>query len=139
LLRPGGVPVEALGATVGAATGPAMRAPGMLPSHYAPGKPLFLLEASVAGLRAAPAGVPACVGLLAFAPGAGERFAALLGARVVGETLGPDLAVAARGFFAALRRLDASLAEAIYAEPCPSREGLGHAITDRLERAAHRG
>jgi L-threonylcarbamoyladenylate synthase len=138
LLRPGGIPVDALGISVGVA-GPAVRAPGMLPSHYAPAKPLVLLEAPVAALASAPAGLPACVGLLAFARDAGDRFAALTGARVVVETLdGTDLALAARGFFGALRRLDASAAEVLYAEPCPSREGLGHAITDRLERAAHR-
>ncbi len=137
LLRPGGVPVESLGATVGAAGG-AIRAPGMLPSHYAPSKPLVLLDAPVAALRSAPP-MRGTVGLLAFAPGAGDRFAELTGALVVVETLGLDLAAAARGLFAALRRLDASPAATLYAEPCPSREGLGHAIADRLERAAHRG
>ena len=138
LLRPGGVPVAALGVAVGAAAGPAIRAPGMLPSHYAPSKRLVLLDAPVAALSPAPT-VERCVGLLAFAPDAGARFAALTGARVVVETLGLDLAVAARGLFAALRRHDASPAAVLYAEPCPSRDGLGHAITDRLERAAHRG
>jgi L-threonylcarbamoyladenylate synthase len=53
------------------------------------------------------------------------------------EVLGLDLDAAARRLFAALRALDASDAEVLVAERCPSRAGLGHAIADRLERAAH--
>jgi L-threonylcarbamoyladenylate synthase len=137
LLRPGGVPTAELGAPVASAAAGRIAAPGMLATHYAPRKPLALLPAPVAELGVAPAGVPPHAGLLAFAPGAGERFAALTGAAVVVETLdGADLAAAARGLFAALRRLDASAAEALFAEPCPSRAGLGHAIADRLARAA---
>jgi L-threonylcarbamoyladenylate synthase len=141
LLRPGGVPAAELGAgLVPAAAGDPVTAPGMLPSHYAPRKPLVLLEGPVAALAGAPPGMPRRVGLLAFSsPGAGERLADMTGASVVSETLdGADLAAAARGFFAALRRLDASAAEVIYAEPCPTATGLGHAIADRLARAAHR-
>src|SRR5262249_45530439 len=104
LLRPGGGPMAAL-RSVGRA-GPGLGGPGMLPSHYAPAKRLVLLDAPVATLRPLPA-MSGCVGLLAFAPGAGDRFAALSGAQVIVETLGLDLAVAARGLFAALRRLDA--------------------------------
>ena len=112
----------------------------MLPSHYAPRKPLTLLPGPVRDLARAPAGVPARAGLLAFAPEAAARFAALTGARVTSEILdGGDLAAAARDLFAALRRLDAAEVEALFAEPCPTAAGLGHAIADRLARAAHRG
>jgi L-threonylcarbamoyladenylate synthase len=117
LLRPGGVAVEARPG------GPEVRAPGMLPSHYAPHKPLVFLGAS------APAGR---VALLAFDPATAARVAA-----VRTEVLGLDLEAAARRLFAALRALDACDADVIVAEPCPSRAGLGHAIADRLERAAH--
>ena len=139
LLRPGGVPADELG-DLSARAGGGVVAPGMLPAHYAPRKTLILLDAPVAALTAPPPGVPRSAGLLAFAEGAGEGFAGLTGARVTTETLdGSDLAAAARGFFAALRRLDASAAEVLYAEPVPDRKGLGHAIADRLARAAQRG
>lgn len=46
-----------------------------------------------------------------------------------------DLAEAAAGLFAALRRLDASGAAVIAVVPIP-RTGLGEAINDRLTRAA---
>jgi L-threonylcarbamoyladenylate synthase len=138
LLRPGGVAPEELGHLAPPRPGP-LAAPGMLPSHYAPKKTLILLPAPVAALNSPPPDVPKHAGLLAFSPGAGERFAALAGVSVALEVLdGSDLSVAARGLFAALRRLDASAARVLYAEPSPSRHGLGHAIADRLARAAHR-
>jgi L-threonylcarbamoyladenylate synthase len=117
LLRPGGVPLDGLEL----AGGP-VRAPGMLPSHYAPRKPLYFLG------EPAP---PGRVGLLVFDPAAAARVAAV---RV--EVLGLDLETAARRLFAALRALDASDADILVAERCPTRAGLGHAIADRLERAA---
>lgn len=102
-------------------------APGMLKSHYAPRKPLFLnnIAENV------------------------ERFAnkkiAVLSFRPI-ETLAPsvlsvflsekgDPAEAAQHLFAALRALDASDAEVILAETLPE-EGLGRAVNDRLRRAA---
>ena len=53
--------------------------------------------------------------------------------------LAPDGAVetAAARLFAALRRLDALGLDRILAEPC-AETGLGHAIMDRLRRAAAR-
>jgi L-threonylcarbamoyladenylate synthase len=140
LFRPGGVPVADLGTHVGMPAHAAVAAPGMMPSHYAPAKPLTLLAHPVAELDAAPVRAGARVGLLAFSADAATRLAALTAAPVTAETLdGNDLAAAARGLFAALRRLDASDATILLAEPCPTREGLGHAIADRLARAAHRG
>ncbi len=132
LLRPGGIESERLEAIVGplvrAQSGAAPRAPGQLPSHYAPRTPLRLLG-SAAGR--APSGSK--IGLLAFTPPASEvaeSFAAL-------EVLAPsgDLREAAARLFAALHRLDGAGVEVIWAEPVPA-AGVGVAIVDRLRRAA---
>ncbi len=153
LLRAGGVPIEKIEAVLGyrlkrrtsvAVAGTAAVAPGMLESHYAPAKRLEILPAAVRDLpesfRIAAAEV---VGLLAFSGDEGElskKFSALregpvrVRVRVLSRT--GDLDAAAQALFAAMRELDASDAEVIYAEPCPSSEGLGFAIADRLRRAA---
>lgn len=161
VLRPGGTPLEAIeriaGAKVHAAdaagdarAGP-KSSPGMLASHYAPSKPLLLLPGPAARMDAAAAsearaalpGGTERVGLLVVfgEPEAGRlALASALGCQVIARTLSPsgDLEEAARRLFAALRELDASEAEVLFAEPCPIRTGLGHAIADRLERAARR-
>jgi L-threonylcarbamoyladenylate synthase len=123
LLRPGGVTLERLTATLGPISLPAAgppRAPGMLASHYAPALPLRL-EARDARPGEA---------LLAFGPDALAGFA---------ETLwlsrGGDLAEAAANLFAMLRRLDRPDFTGIAAMPIPEC-GLGRAINDRLRRAA---
>ena len=135
LLRPGGVPSEALRDVLGAAlsddavTEDAQpSAPGQLTSHYAPG----------ARLR-----------LNAGAPERGEAWLgfgpdpdAVAGA-VARETLSADgdVAEAAARLFAALRRLDAALSglpareRRIAVAPVPE-AGLGRAVNDRLRRAA---
>ncbi len=114
----------------------------MLPSHYAPRKPLRLLDVPAAALARAPdVGAARTVGLLAFCDeSAGAALAALVGRPVVARVLSPagDVDEAARGLFAALRALDASDAELLLAEPVPG-GGLGHAIRDRLARAAAGG
>lgn len=126
ILRPGPVTREQLGvhaAVCSVAQGGAVSAPGMLESHYAPCTPLRLL---------APGENPgdtADCGLLAFGPGNVDGFAAV-------ESLPADTAAAARGFFAALRRLDAAGVRCIYARSVPE-SGLGLAIMDRLRRASH--
>ncbi len=128
LLRPGGVPAEAIEAVLGeklerAASGDPITAPGMLSSHYAPRLPLRLDAASVAPGEA----------LLAFGPNqvpGAERAAAQ-------RNLSPsgDLVEAAANLFACLAELDVSGASAIAVAPIPH-EGLGEAINDRLKRAA---
>jgi L-threonylcarbamoyladenylate synthase len=128
LLRPGGVPAEAVEAALGtklkrAAAGDRVAAPGMLASHYAPRLPLRLDAASVDPGEA----------LLAFGNAAvagAERAVAI-------RNLSPsgDLVEAATNFFADLTELDRSGASAIAVAPIPS-EGLGEAINDRLRRAA---
>lgn len=132
LLRPGGAPAEAIEAVAGTklvAGGEKIAAPGMLPGHYAPRKRLVLLDGPVASGTTAPAGRLAA---LLFDPDAAGRLG-----EVAARVLGPTPEDAARGLFAALRALDACDADLIVAEPCPWPEGLGHAIRDRLARAAH--
>lgn len=125
LLRPGGVPREALETVLGPLelgrhdlNRP--RAPGQLLAHYAPNLPLRLAAATVAADEA----------LLAF--GSDVPAGAL-----VTRNLSPsgDLAEAAANLFAMLRELDASGARAIAVVAIPE-AGLGAAINDRLRRAA---
>ena len=133
LLRPGGVPVEAIEAVAGAigrAITPAeaevtrtLRSPGLLVSHYAPRLPVRLRAGSVAADEA----------LLAFGP-------VLPGAGLVFD-LSPagDPAEAAAHLFEGLRWLDREGTRlglrGIAAMPVPDK-GLGAAINDRLQRAA---
>jgi L-threonylcarbamoyladenylate synthase len=133
ILRPGGLPREALEEALDMAlpVAPASErplAPGQLVRHYATRTPLVILPGPAA---AAPPDAGR-VGLLAQGPTRAAGFAAV-------EILAPDgaLETAAAGLFAALRRLDALGLEAILAEPC-AEAGLGHAIMDRLRRAAAR-
>ena len=133
LLRPGGVPIEAIeaaigpvgrGITPGAAEAPrTLRSPGLLVSHYAPGLPVRMNASSVAAHEA----------LLAFGP-------PLPGAAVTAQlSAAGDLTEAASQLFGALRRLDeqgqARGLTCIAAMAVPD-TGLGCAINDRLARAA---
>ncbi len=121
LLRPGGVPVEALEAALGLRLvrptdhADAPKSPGMLESHYAPGLPVRLnAKAALAG--------EAMLGL---------------GAMPCTLNLSPsgDLEEAAANLFAMLRALDRPDFAAIAVAPIPD-TGLGLAINDRLKRAA---
>jgi L-threonylcarbamoyladenylate synthase len=137
LLRPGACPIERIEAALGRALQPPRRtaaphAPGMLASHYAPRKRLLLVDASSA-LIARPEGRAA---FLVFDPDATSTLEATFGVPVAVEVLGADVDVAARGLFAALRRLDASRADFLVATTPPARVGLGVAIADRLARAS---
>jgi len=133
LLRPGGVPADAIESVIGrighpvpvgaAAASRSLRSPGMMLSHYAPSLLVRTHARDVAADEA----------LLAFGaplPGAGAMW-----------NLSPsgDLAESAARLFAGLRWLDAEgqrlgLA-CIAAMPVPE-GGLGAAINDRLARAA---
>jgi len=131
ILRPGGLAREALEEALGLpleVAAPAERplAPGQLLKHYATRTPLRLLPGP-AGPRPRGAGR---VGLLAWSAAPSRAYAAV-------EVLSPDgsTKTAAAGLFAALRRLDAAGLDLILAEPCHE-AGLGHAIMDRLRRAA---
>ncbi|WP_291202277.1 L-threonylcarbamoyladenylate synthase [Hyphomonas sp.] len=122
LLRPGGIPtsqiVEVLGRPVrfhGAGDG--INAPGQLKSHYAPNARLRLNVTS---------------------PEEGEGYLTFGPEQPGGLNLSPsgDLVEAAAKLFAVLRALDARY-ERIAVGPIPV-SGLGEAINDRLQRAAHR-
>lgn len=134
VLRPGGVPIEALRAVIDGVVPPlshalasrggvGLRSPGLLLGHYAPSLPLRI-DATAVGPSEA---------LLAFGP-------PLPGAALV-EQLSEtgDLVEAASRLFAALRHLDAEGTRrglsGIAAMAVP-RDGLGAAIEDRLRRAA---
>jgi L-threonylcarbamoyladenylate synthase len=124
LLRPGGLPVEAIADVLGRPVGrPARRgitAPGQLASHYAPEAALRLDAAD------GPAPGEVWIGF-----GPGEEGLSL--------SRTADLAEAATRLFAVLREADAmagrSGAAGIAVAPIP-RSGLGLAINDRLARAA---
>ena len=124
LLRPGGVPVEALSKIIGpivtAEAGTPLASPGMLASHYAPRLPLRLDADSVQADEA----------LIAFGAQPVEGAA-------VTENLSRrgDVKEAAAKLFAALRRLDRPDLAGIAVMPIPE-TGLGAAINDRLRRAA---
>ncbi|MCP4821762.1 MAG: threonylcarbamoyl-AMP synthase [Shimia sp.] len=121
LLRPGGLPQEALEAALDMKLtryqdGDALTAPGQMASHYAPGAKVRLNATSVSE---------------------GER---LLGFGKVDDTalnLSPaaDLTEAAANLFHHLHALDQAGDAPIAVSPIPE-TGLGRAINDRLRRAA---
>jgi L-threonylcarbamoyladenylate synthase len=135
VLRPGGLPHEALeevlGRSVDLDAGGPSRAPGMLASHYAPRTPVELHTADSARRRA--------VELL----DAGRRVAVLaldpLGLPPGVETwdAGGDVAAYAHQLYRWLRRADAEGLDALVAVPPPP-AGVGVAVADRLRRAATR-
>lgn len=127
LLRPGGVPLEAVQATIGrlrlalAAEDDRPLAPGQLSSHYAPRRPV---RPNTRQPRPGEA-------YLAFGrPPRGPRPTAML-------NLSPsaNLHEAAANLFAMLHALDRPEFKAIAVAPIPE-QGLGHAINDRLKRAS---
>jgi L-threonylcarbamoyladenylate synthase len=133
LLRPGGLPREAIERVLGralvgvpeamAGDTTAPLAPGMLASHYAPRTPVRLAAERIEPGEA----------LLAFGPRAvagSENAVAVLNLSERG-----DLAEAAVNLFGYLRSLDAKAARGIAVMPVPD-HGLGEAINDRLRRAA---
>jgi len=130
LLRPGGIPQEAIEACIGPVeayrkTGPDdVRAPGTMPRHYAPSTPMRLLDAD-APVETAPG-----TGLITFGPEAPASDGHT-------ENLSPsgDTAEAAANLYAALRRLDAAGLDRIVARRLPD-TGLGRTVNDRLRRAA---
>lgn len=118
LLRPGGIPAEAIAAVLGAplaghTPGATPNAPGQLTSHYAPNAPLRLNAATPA-------------------PGETHIAFAAPGPFSLSET--GDLAQAAARLFDTLRRADRE-GRPIAVAPIPD-HGLGAAINDRLRRAA---
>lgn len=118
--------------------------PGMLESHYAPSKPLYLLPAPLGILADAPEALkqnPSRVGVLLMSgdPARAQSiFSKWTTAKihVVSLSQSGALTEIAKNLFSALRNLDHSDADILMAEPCETAEGLGHAISDRLKRAS---
>ncbi|MCO8143990.1 L-threonylcarbamoyladenylate synthase [Rhodovulum tesquicola] len=124
LLRPGGLPLEAIEDCLGRRVAPrraddAITAPGQLSSHYAPDAPVALEAATP----------PPGALWLGFGSGCD-------GAALNLSSTG-DLVEAAANLFHALRELDARAepGQRIAVAPIPD-HGLGRAINDRLRRAA---
>jgi L-threonylcarbamoyladenylate synthase len=130
--RPGGIALEEIERVVGpvvlqAHGGSNPQAPGMLDSHYAPRKKVYLGKMSDL-LRQFGAEKAAVLAWRSGNPGLPTpRFFAL--------SQSGDLREAASRLFEGLRYLDNSDASFILAEPVPN-EGLGLAINDRLKRAS---
>jgi L-threonylcarbamoyladenylate synthase len=133
LLRPGGLPREAIERVLGRALAGlpqdashdsgAPLAPGMLASHYSPRTPVRLDAERVEPNEA----------LLAFGPsmvGGSQAAKAVMNLSTRG-----DLNEAAANLFGYLRTLDTRGAHTIAVMPVPH-HGLGEAINDRLRRAA---
>jgi L-threonylcarbamoyladenylate synthase len=129
LLRPGGVPAEAIETITGVtlirpdSASAAIEAPGMLASHYAPEAAVRLdattIETGEAVIRFGSDALP----------GIGQASA------VFDLSPSGDLAEAAANLFDMLKRADTVGAVRIAVTPIPDL-GLGEAINDRLQRAA---
>lgn len=132
LLRPGGVPREAAEAVLGRPLANRLagevRAPGMLPSHYAPRAGLVLATRSEAprvaeGLKETGRRVALC------SPDAGAP------AGVVYLSTPEGVPELARSLYALLRSVDAAGVD-VAVMVVPNESGLGVAVLDRLRRAA---
>ncbi len=134
LLRPGGMPREAIEAVtgklgVGTAESPA--APGTLESHYAPRAVVIAIEPhELAIVLPSVRAQGGRVGVLG--PPSVTRD---LPADVVVKQLPEELAGMARDLYAALRELDETGVDVVIAA-LPPAVGLGEAVGDRLLRAA---
>lgn len=163
LLRPGAVSAHQISETLNELIHPPGSSrshlpqglsPGTLASHYAPKKPLILLPIGFFESAKGPKELKALlekkkpegnVGLLLWDGRQVEKFTSLLeksglGAAVQIEILSRegDVEQAARELFRAMRSLDEDRRMGwILADACPHPTGLGHAIHDRLTRAAH--
>jgi L-threonylcarbamoyladenylate synthase len=104
-------------------------APGQLPTHYAPKTPLRLIEDA----NSFSPDKNQRVGLLAWNPVESEKNFAVI--RCLSEQ--QDVREAAANLFRYLHELDQYDLDFIVAERVPE-QGLGAAIMDRLQRAAHR-
>jgi L-threonylcarbamoyladenylate synthase len=134
LLRPGGMPREAIERIVGPLAAPgaaAPAAPGTLATHYAPRAHVIAVKpAELATVIAAEVARNRRVAVLAPA----SLVATLPAVQVRIRTLPDDPAGMARELYAALRELDALAVDVIVAA-LPPAAGLGEAVGDRLRRA----
>ena len=143
LLRPGGLPLEALEQLIGPIAvdkavvsplqaGEQPKAPGMKYRHYAPKAPVTVFTgAPDASAREIQRRVGPTTGIICF-----DEFAHLFPTQEV-HTLGPsnDKLAQAQRVFDALRTFDNSDVTEILAQ-CPDSRGLGLAVGNRLKKAA---
>ena len=131
IYRLGGTKVEQIEKRIGAvkvsvnmSSNPS--APGMLKSHYSPGRKMLIgeIESNLKDLD------PETTGVISFTNDyhVSERNQVIL-------SRSGDLNEAARNIFSALRKMDQPHIEVILTEYVPA-EGLGRAINDRLRRAS---
>ncbi len=131
IYRQGGIPREQISSLIGAVKvieqKETPRAPGMLRSHYAPGKPLYLgnIPELLQRFKDQP------IGLLTLH----KHYSEVPDDFQIQLSASGNLNEAAKNLFAALRKLDGMSINFILAEPVPT-NGLGPAINDRLRRAA---
>ena len=143
LLRPGGLPLEALESVLGEVAvdkavrqrlgdGEKAKAPGMKYRHYAPRAAVTVVTGtprrSAAYIREH---LPAGAGVICF-----DEYAPLFAGHIV-HRLGSqeDKLAQAQHVFDALRTFDDTDVTAIYAQ-CPDESGLGLAVSNRLKKAA---
>jgi L-threonylcarbamoyladenylate synthase len=140
LLRPGGVPLEALEACIGEVLLPSeavlepqtiQPAPGMLLKHYSPHAKMLLLSNPDGLLEVARCYASERLGLL-LPTDSLQQLEDLPAERF---DLGSDFSQMAMRLFAGLRALDAAGCSHILAHQLPN-TGLGRALNDRLFRAA---
>ena len=143
LLRPGGLPLEALEEVLGEvavdkavrqklADGEKAKAPGMKYRHYAPKAPVTVITGTP-GASAAyiAAHLTAGCGIICF-----DEYAPLFEGHII-HRLGPaaDKLAQAQHVFDALRTFDDTDVPEIFAQ-CPDESGLGLAVSNRLKKAA---
>ena len=143
LLRPGGLPLEALEEVLGEVAvdkavrqklsdGEQAKAPGMKYRHYAPKAPVTVITGTP-GASAAyiAAHLTAGSGVICF-----DEYAPLFEGHII-HRLGPaaDKLAQAQHVFDALRTFDDTDVPEIFAQ-CPDESGLGLAVSNRLKKAA---
>ncbi len=132
LLRPGAISPVEIGKVVpktktSFAGRNQLHSPGMLKSHYCPGKPLYIKGEMDPKLNTREAG------LISFGTTSeGEHFKKV---EILSTT--KNLNQAAVNLFSAMHKLEDSDVKFIIAEPVPE-EGIGIAIMDRLRKAAYK-
>ena len=147
ILRPGKISGTELEACAGVPVKSALAvheraSPGMLASHYAPKKSMYIVQDWSQFLGSLPTDAHTKSMALLVTSGDGNHEKKQLAANrikpVVTLLLTPNGLdnEAAKGLFAAMRELDKSSAEVIVASSTPSSDGLWLAIKDRMQRAS---
>lgn len=134
LLRYGAIPKEAIEAAIGPVaayirSSDAPAAPGMMKKHYSPRTRFLLVDDLPKALEEA----EGAIGILS------PKLLEVAGDKQLHQeclSVSGDAQEAAKELYAAMHRLDAKGLDVIIAERFPD-EGIGRAINDRLERAAH--